>query len=630
MALATLWAARAPAQRTPAPQPDVQTITDEMIRRAGLVRLGDIVRLLDGWHSSSLDGFNQQVYPLGTLPGMQPWTLWLNGHRVYMGGWSLQQLNRLPVPLEDIDYIEVSTAPRFIGGVPVTGGVIHVHTHIPREGVSVRAGYWIGNESGDPGPFVFLSDDGPNVDRLGPEVEASLAYRSSFRARAGGITRINYPTDPAVAPRLRPFISEHPKRRMAGINLQLHHSAGFGENDVWIGLTGMEDFVYLRPFSREIPAFTLFGQAGLRGYWALDPTWSVRYRGAWATNGMESRDDALMVDPDRRIDRINANVSLQYQSEFTFLGGGLMLDRSEALLKSTPGDADRTTRGAFLRYQRTGLYGIQPSAALQARYDGNEWAYHARLGAYWRVRPIHTFSGTLAYTERFFGDVYGRWYWTRRGASLLDSLGVPYSFVNSPEKTRIVTADARWRLRPTQLLQGSLGAFYNYYPDATLERRNLFPVEDGDIFEGPVSIVSGASGQVAGGYLSVSYRWQPWLTQRLLYQLQKNVASDEDFRLLQKAQTSFLARTRFTYTPEQSFAMDFTFEYRAPTDWFAYGGAGDLPSFFRMDVAVAKWFWDQRLRGQLVVRNVLNTPYRTHPIGPTFPLTLLVRFGLRI
>ena len=49
-----------------------------------------------------------------------------------------------------------------------------------------------------------------------------------------------------------------------------------------------------------------------------------------------------------------------------------------------------------------------------------------------------------------------------------------------------------------------------------------------------------------------------------------------------------------------------------------------------LDLAVAKWLWDGRLRAQAVVRNLLGADLRYHPAGATFAPTALVRFEARL
>ena len=622
----------AAAQRAAEPRPNAQIITDEAIKRAGLVRLGEITRLLDGWVAASIDGFNRQLAPVGAVPGTQPWTLWVDGHRVYMEGWSLRQLDRLPIPLEDVAYVEVSTVPQVFQGSLVSRGIIHIHTHRPPAGWTLRAGYWTGNESGDPGPYRFTPEGSRvnNVDRLGPDYEASLAYRRGVWGRVGGLTRIHFPTDPAILPRLRPLMNDYPQRRTAGLNLQVRNETSRSTTGFWAGLAGAEDFVYLRPLAQQIPALTLYGQAGLQGHWSFTPVWSMRYRAGYATNRMTGREDAAGLAPDWRVDHRAAHISLRREQLASRAEAGAFVEQEVAHMGTTLDNDSRTVTGGFVQYQRTQTWGPQPGAALQVRYDGSDWAYQALANASWYVRPVHTFTGAVSYTERYFAEVYDYWHWTRQGAPLLDDLGVSYDIEGAPAKTRLLKADFRWRIVPTQLFEARIGTFYKYYLDATLEQRDLSYQVDTDAYAGSARVVSGLGGHVAGGFLSVSYRWQPWLLQRMLYQLHKDIAADEQFLALREAQPDFLARTAFVYQPRQSLSVELLATYQSATNWAGYGEGRGLyvPPFFRIDLAATKWFWDRRLRGQVVVRNVLNESYRTFPAGPTFPLSLLIRLGL--
>ena len=646
---------------SPAAQPNVQIITGEAIRQSGLMRLGDIFRLLDGWSAASLDGFNQQLLPLGAVPGTQSWSLWVDGHRVRMPGYSLQQLSRMPVPLEDIAFVEVSSVPQYQQGEILTGGTIHIRTHQPAPGWNVRGSYWTGNESGDPGPFRFIprEEDAPNVDRLGPDYEGSVAYHNGLWGRAGGISRIQFPTDPAVFPRLAPVMDAFPKRRVLGGYVQARRASNQGENDIWVGVTAADDYVYVRPFAREFPATTLYGQAGWRGTWAFTPAWSARYRATYATNRIGERENGSISIPDWQRDNASAHVDIRRDGVYSRISAGTFVEHEMATSGNgasagdgaqDPGgpasngasfDGQRTVIGASAQYRHTEPYGPQPGGALEVRHDGSDWAFTALANAVWHVRPVHVFTGALSYSEKYFADQYDYWYWTRQGAPFLDSvdaaLGGPigeYAFNDVPGKTRLLRGDFRWRLTPIQLLEARMGGFYNWYLDATIEERFLQRPEGGDVYDGPVEVTSGVGGHVIGAFMNVRYRWQPWLTQTLLYQIQKHPFGNEAFLQYLDSQPDLFARTRFTYTPEQSFALDFLFTYQSITDWVAFADGGEetvrVPAYFQADIAATKWFWERRLRAQLVVRNILNESYHSHPVGPDYPLTLYIKLGMAL
>lgn len=63
-----------------------------------------------------------------------------------------------------------------------------------------------------------------------------------------------------------------------------------------------------------------------------------------------------------------------------------------------------------------------------------------------------------------------------------------------------------------------------------------------------------------------------------------------------------------------------------PNDVITY--RAKVPSWTRLDVQARKWFWRRRLSGSLLLRNLLDSDVRYHPIGGTFHLALFIKISL--
>ncbi len=55
-----------------------------------------------------------------------------------------------------------------------------------------------------------------------------------------------------------------------------------------------------------------------------------------------------------------------------------------------------------------------------------------------------------------------------------------------------------------------------------------------------------------------------------------------------------------------------------------------VDSSLMLDLQVQKWFWQRRLKGELLCRNVWNEKVRYHPIGASFDLTFYVGLSLQL
>ena len=78
--------------------PGRKVITAEMIQAAGLLKIGDILRLAEEWNVNSTDGYTWRasVNGLSSFQG-QSWIVMLDGQRIDLKTFDVVNLNMLPV-----------------------------------------------------------------------------------------------------------------------------------------------------------------------------------------------------------------------------------------------------------------------------------------------------------------------------------------------------------------------------------------------------------------------------------------------------------------------------------------------------------------------------------------------------
>ena len=93
------------------------------------------------------------------------------------------------------------------------------------------------------------------------------------------------------------------------------------------------------------------------------------------------------------------------------------------------------------------------------------------------------------------------------------------------------------------------------------------------------------------------------------------------------------AQTAWTYTPAPSFSFQARLAYRSLADWsgLAPGVEGqDVrvgPSWV-VDLSAQKWIWEQRVRGNLTVRNLNNGRDRSYIRGEAARLSLILHVSV--
>ena len=627
-------------------QPLRQVITGEEIRAAGLVRLGELIDLVDGWTVISLDGLRQRSSPLhGGLGGDAAWELWVDGHPVDFDVLGVRMLNRLPVLLQDVDSVEVVRGPASTRGPLAAEGRVHVHTRRPKRGIHGRLAYWTGNETGDPGPFKYIGNDGYNVDHLGPDIEVTgEGGRAWGGFRAQGLSRIHFPTYRAVRDRLQEQLPSsggartYPKTELLGAAVQMRWTGERGEHGLWGGVSELGDFLFLEPYLREVPARSLFARLGARGHLALAPDVRASYYTSATVNRLSEWSADVGIDPSLRV--VTYRAGLEASGRMARLDGRLGAYVQHDVAEASVDLADPTYTVTTLYAAATHRHpGVEPSVTLQARLDGENVALQGLLAVALR-RSGWTWTTWLAYDEHLFDDTHRLWRWTRRGYPLLDTLGVPYVLGEAYDEHRVLALETAVEVQRGTAWTASTGAFIRHYRRLTLEDRMLTHYDEAwRHFDGVTVLKDGAGGTVAGGYAGLRRRWGPRLRQHLFISVQHAIRGDRLFTEAWRSRPVLEARTRAAFRAAPTFTLYSSLAYRSGTRWPGLGGAERLsdgsyrdavPAALVADVAATKWLWERRLRGTLGVRNVLGEAYRQHPLGGAFPLSLRVQVGVAL
>ena len=75
------------------------------LRREGLVRFADLLRLAEGWDVGSIEGFTVRAAPPGfPLPERFAYALVVDGVPIPVDQLGTTHLNRLPFTLEDVEH----------------------------------------------------------------------------------------------------------------------------------------------------------------------------------------------------------------------------------------------------------------------------------------------------------------------------------------------------------------------------------------------------------------------------------------------------------------------------------------------------------------------------------------------
>ncbi|RKY91194.1 MAG: hypothetical protein DRQ01_08105, partial [Ignavibacteriae bacterium] len=282
---------------------DRQIITSEDIKKSGVKRISDIFSLIDNISYSTINGYDHSV----SINGLdsyqhQLWEIMLNGQRLDYSIFEDGNINNIPVTISNIDYIEIHTVPQIIEGEFLSSGLMHIHSVIPEEGLTMKGKIQIGSETGDPGPYRYTNDNTPNVDRQLTNYSVSLSFKKDFFysiiSHKGNIESL---TSPAYRKRIHsiaPNFGDTPRLKLNAPSLQAGYITTDTKNKVYLTKSEIEDYYYFRPFGREIPLNNKYLQIGATGEFQFQDNYDLSYKIKYSKNKISKVENIFGFDFD--------------------------------------------------------------------------------------------------------------------------------------------------------------------------------------------------------------------------------------------------------------------------------------------------------------------------------------------
>jgi len=116
------------------------TLHREMLQHAGLARLSDIFTLIDEWDTYSVEGFTfQGISNSLDIYHQQNWIILVDGHRMDLNLFGINNINLLPISTNQIDSIEIYDTPYLIEDAFSDKGIIHIHTRQIEDGLTLSS-----------------------------------------------------------------------------------------------------------------------------------------------------------------------------------------------------------------------------------------------------------------------------------------------------------------------------------------------------------------------------------------------------------------------------------------------------------------------------------------------------------
>jgi len=616
-------------------------ITGEELRESGFSLLSDIFMLASEWDAVTVDGFTWRAVPHGLSYDCQPqWAVMLDGQPIDLNVLGTTNINRLPVTLNQIDYVEIISVLQIHEGIFTDGGLIHIHTKKPDTGLSVNFKSNIGNETGDPGPYGYTELRTTNIDRLAENHSFDFRYRRKSIYLSGGIWGgWHFPTDSYIKKRNTNICgSYNPVICIIAPSFKIARETGNSKIEFLQAVSWFEDLFFFKPYGREIPVKSFMAHTGINGSFTAKNNTHIGYRFYFTDNELTKKENSQDLDFNWKQNRLTAEIEASQSVSIFMFKSGFGVNRFSV---SSDYELSQSSITAGKIY---GVINIHPAEKIynEIGLSIQKFPEHVSVKGYienrWDMFSDNAVKARFSYSDRTLAEDNNIWYWSDKGYDFLEDNGVVVSYDGSIGITKTFTGDISW-LTNFNNLSMQISGYFRHFKNLYLENRSFQFDPDEYSFYSPVEITANQDGQTGGWQASIKYKFNQATSHRLYYRYQHIIAGDELFKDIWRKIPAHQMRYTLSYRPAKDFSLKAILAYRGSNEWNEYIDINDqtdnkynsrLAEMLSFDIAFQKWFWQRRLCGNLFFRNILNDEIRYHPIGAVFDLSWFVQISLML
>lgn len=615
-----------------------QTLTGDELLQRGIYRLGDVGLLFDRARIGSVDGFASNM-SVGGLSPLQhrSYKVFIDGHEVQPGFWDVQNLTSMGISTTQIDSVRLTAHPLYIGGQLSGGGALEIWTKTYDSSVAATGSAFIGNESGDPGPFRYTGDERyANVDKIGPDASGSIVIQNPDVLFAAGAQLSQLiPSDEAVFRRNRKIfnVDTTPEVTMISPYVRFFWKGDKMTSDARVFGSADQDMLFSRAIAREIPVDLKQFQVSWLGSVSSTRAGDVHLRTSYRLVDARNLSTATRIPLDWNESTLSSSFSVQpsktkYVSE---VGVNAKITRASSAYESQPITNQSTASMYFAtqgEYSQTLLTSHAGVGFHNSRFIGN-----VLMTAQRQIRSgLAGVNVALMRIHRQDVDPVGAWL----AEGLEVSSDIPTTST-SGETYGLYSIDTSWLWRHgTSGFSVEVVPSLRYFDDADLLSRTVIPDGEGFVVESNGSQRS--DGTLVGTALTVSHTAR--ITQsKFVVDFQEVVQGDRYFRAAFDEVPSSRVTLQSTVTPATSFSAFFAATYLAPSFWSDYAlldGDDESPyssrvdDAFKIDAGLSKGLWTDRVKISVLLENIMNDHISYHPIGARFDRTMKITAHVRL
>jgi len=605
--------------------------------------MNDLINYISDFTFYTTDGFSFHSAIAGSSPMSSDWEVFIDGVLFPMNRYNGINLELLQVSLNQVTAIRIIDTPQLHKGRIISSGAIHLYTQRPRSKLSVGGTYSAGNETGDPGPFLYTDDVVSNVDKNGPYHYFSVSSKINKLRLSANYKNLNhFTTDQNLLDRTSWIgLGAYPKMEMDSYGIDL----GWGEYsdpqiDLKLGFSDFDSYSFLYPAISEIPAGQEMLFIGLSA--KTKPAGKVTYEfsGSYSDDKLTAESNALGLDFDivnRNLDISVQRIDKSHRIYWTIGSGFIGKWREDGFGDGSWGsgrifcEADQLIGGS---YQIREIYRIINSASIEG--CGGEY-YLKALSSVSTPNPVKAYKLQISYLEdipSFDAFTFDNTM-QNDGSSMVTGVHQQPFY---PGKDRKISANLNFvryfesRLKKHNIM---IDASYTRFLNASYCAAEYCFINDSGCFFDEDADIRETSGSTASLGLTVNHAIYNKPRHSFDYNFTVPISVDQLFLDTWEKFPSHKITYSMSIEPDKTFTIMGRLTYASNTVWVDFRDLDDsvdwrLEPVYYCDLSFRKKFWRGKVSGSLNFRNVFNQTVKYHPLGAEFDLAYYLKVTVNL
>ncbi len=603
-------------------------ITNSDLKNSGVINMSDIFTLLNNWNSSTINGYSFTVSPNNLSHYQnQSVVVFIDGQEINLGEHDFINLNLIPLTIDQIDRVEVISFPQLSNGVFTQSGTINFITKKPTKGLSFNLFNSVGNEVGDPGPYVFTQERSPNVDKLGYLLSFNLNTRGeNWYLRTFIKTEENYLTDPAIKDRINSISSDN-KSRMLAASAILNFNTLSGNHHLLFGYTENDDFVFYRERGSEAPTNSILKHIGLNGTFNFTKNIDLNYFLKTSDNEIKNRSSSIGSKFYDRNKLFLSRFEGNYKSKNSSVVFGLTYENHETTLLDVNNEFDLMTLYTSFNYLLTKSFNYVFD--FSTTKQSGETLLNGTFKNFWNITTNNNVVFTLSFSQNLF----------------LNNTISPFQYnfrvfadsIISEKKSNLFSSAVSYTYILNNHLRLNLIGDYRYFFNYTLEDYNYqFNLANKNI-ESNYNLRTNEFLKVASSSVEIEHTISEVIEHKLYYSYQTDFKGSYLFKEIWKSFPNHKLVYSINFNFNNSFGIWAKYYFQSETIWSQYQylnfqsdnkSSSKIKAYSTIDLSAQKWFWQKRVWLNLVFKDILNKRQYYHPIGAGFDMRFYLQFHL--